>query len=704
MNPCVRVVALGRRVRITAVVASLLCAASSAHAQTWTGATSTTWQTASNWNAAVPTSTGTAVFNASSTQNLAITSTAATTIRGLRVVDPAGAISLAGSGMSLGAAGIDMAAATQNLTISSGVTILTGDQNWTVAGGRTLAVGAVPVRNGGANTNNVGGLIKTSTSGIIRMGTAASSAGVIYDGGGNPFVTYGLDNWAATDATGTIVSTTYASNAFTAGTNVSIDTAGDYATATGNPAFNSVRFNNADGPVTVSNPGSGNSPTYRGILMTSTAQAVTINLGNIRPNRVSVAGASFSIVQNSTLGDLTINSVIPNASSSAPVSVVKSGSGRLVLAGANGYSGRTFINDGIVQLGSGSTAGSIATASEVVTQPGTTFAVNRSNAVALPNVISGGGQFTQLGSGSTTLSGTNTFTGAVNANGGALVFSTASNFGNGTAINFNSGTLVYASGNTTDLSGRTITLGASGGAIDTGGNNVSFAGSIGNGGAGGFTKVGSGRLTLAAGGSYAGATTVAGGELRVNGPLSSPTVSVAANTLLSGTGTLSGAVTLDNAATLAPGVAVGAGVEGVAARRGAERLKLAELHRRVGREQQVDAPGQRDLAVARQQRLRREVERDQRGGASGVQADRRALHPEHVRQTTRGEARFVARAHIGVDRVGHRVKAARVVARRHAHADQHLRRSQFPRACGERHAGDPPMRSLPDPATFRADL
>ena len=553
MNPCVRVVALGRRVRITAVVASLLCAASSAHAQTWTGATSTTWQTASNWNAAVPTSTGTAVFNASSTQNLAITSTAATTIRGLRVVDPAGAISLAGSGMSLGAAGIDMAAATQNLTISSGVTILTGDQNWTVAGGRTLAVGAVPVRNGGANNNNVGGLIKTSTSGIIRMGTAASSAGVIYDGGGNPFVTYGLDNWAATDATGTIVSTTYASNAFTAGTNVSIDTAGDYATATGNPAFNSVRFNNADGPVTVSNPGSGNSPTYRGILMTSTAQAVTINLGNIRPNRVSVAGASFSIVQNSTLGDLTINSVIPNASSSAPVSVVKSGSGRLVLAGANGYSGRTFINDGIVQLGSGSTAGSIATASEVVTQPGTTFAVNRSNAVALPNVISGGGQFTQLGSGSTTLSGTNTFTGAVNANGGALVFSTVSNLGAGTAINFNSGTLTYASGNTTDISTRTITFGASGGVIDTGGNNVSFAGSIGNGGAGGFTKVGSGRLTLAAGGSYAGATTVAGGELRVNGPLSSPSVSVAANTLLSGTGTLSGAVTLDNAATLAPG-------------------------------------------------------------------------------------------------------------------------------------------------------
>ncbi len=550
MNPCVRVVTPGRRVLITAVVASLLCAASSAHAQTWTGATSTTWQTASNWNSAVPASTSTAVFDASSTQNLAITSTSATTVRGLRVVDPAGAISLAGSGLSLGTGGIDMASATQNLSITSGVTVLTGDQNWAVAGGRTLTTAAVPIRNGGANNNNVGGLIKAGTSGSIRMGTAATT--VIADGGGNPFVTYGLDNWAATDATGTVVSATYTVDAFTPNTNVSITTSGSYNSGSGNPSFTSVRFDNAGGPVDVGNPAAG-TQTFRGILMTSTAQAVTISGGNIRPNRVSVAGASFSIVQNSTLGDLTINSVIPNASSSAPVSVVKSGSGRLVLAGGNGYSGRTFINDGIVQLGSGSTAGSIATASEVVTQPGTTFAVNRSNSISIPNFISGGGQFTQLGSGSTTLSGSNTFTGAVNVNGGALVFSTASNLGAGTAINFNSGTLVYAGGNTADLSARTITLGASGGAIDTGANNVVFANAIGNGGAGGFTKTGSGRLTLAAGGTYAGTTTVTAGELRVNGPLSSPTVDVAANSLLGGTGTLAGAVTIASAATLAPG-------------------------------------------------------------------------------------------------------------------------------------------------------
>ena len=310
------------RWRLLAVGVVMIASPVSSFAQTWTGATDATWQNASNWNTAVPTSTGTAVFNASSTQNLAITSTAATTVRGLRVVDPAGAISLAGSGLSLGTGGIDMASATQNLTVSSSITLLSGDQNWTPAAGRVLTSTNVPVRNSGANNNNVGGFLRVATTGATIISNTTRA--VIADGGGNPFVTYGLDDWAATDATGTVVSATYTVDAFTPGTNVSISTSGSYSSGSGNPSFNSVRFDNASGPVDVGNPAAG-TQTFRGILMTSTAQAVTITGGNIRPNRVSVAGASFSIVQNSSLGDLTINSVIPNASSNTPVSLVKSG-------------------------------------------------------------------------------------------------------------------------------------------------------------------------------------------------------------------------------------------------------------------------------------------------------------------------------------------------------------------------------------------
>ena len=532
------------RWHLLAVGAVMIASPVSSFAQTWTGATDATWQNASNWNTAVPTSTGTAVFDASSTQNLAITSTAASTVRGLRVVDPAGAISLAGSTLSLGTGGIDMSAATQNLTISSGVTLLSGDQNWTPAAGRVLTSTNVPVRNNGANNNNVGGLLRVATTGATIISNTTRA--VIADGGGNPFVTYGLEDWAATDATGTVIPAAYTADAFTG--NANIVTPNTYAINGANAS--SVRFDNATGDVTVNNT---NTSTLRGILMTSTATAVTINGGFIRPNRVSTAGATFSIIQNSTLADMTINSNINNASSNAPVSITKSGAGRLVLGGASGYTGRTFINEGILQLGSGSTTGSITSTVDIVTQPGSTFAVNRSNSVTISNVISGGGQFTQLGSGSTTLSGANTFTGPVNVNGGSLVFSAASNLGNGTAVAFDGGTLVYASSNTTDISGRTTTFNAAGGGINTNGNNVSFANAVGNAATGGFTKSGAGRLTLASGGSYTGSTAVSGGELRVDGPLSSTAVTVSVGATLSGTGALAGATTIDSGAALVPG-------------------------------------------------------------------------------------------------------------------------------------------------------
>lgn len=539
-----------------ALLAVAVMAASSGHAatRTWTGSIDGSWGAAGNWAGGAVTSADIGLFDATSTVNLATTLNTSTSALGIRITSPAGPVSIATNTLTLGTGGIDMATATQDLSVTSGVTLATGDQNWSVAAGRLLSTAAIPVRNAGSNSNNVGGFLKTSTTGTVRLGTTGTAN--VYDAGLNPFVTYGLDNWAATDASGNVIAVTYTTpsgTTFVANTNVTVNTTGSYGSG-GTVAFNSVRFNNADGPVLVTNP-SASSPTYRGILMTSTAQAVTITGGNIRSNRVSTAGASFSIVNNSTLGDLTItNATIPTASSSTPTSVVKSGSGRLVLNGTFAGNGRIFVNDGVFQLGGGGAVGALSgTANDIVVQPAATFAVNKSNAITISNAIVGGGQFSQLGSGSTTLAAANSFTGAVNVNAGTLVFGTASNLGNGTAINLNGGTLFYASGNTVDISTRTTTLGSGTSTINTNGNDVTFVNAVGNGGSGGFTKAGTGRLTLASGGTYAGATAITGGELRINGSLSSPTVSTAATTTLSGTGTLAGAVTLATNATLAPG-------------------------------------------------------------------------------------------------------------------------------------------------------
>lgn len=61
--------------------------------------------------------------------------------QGIRIADPGGAVIInTGSVLSLGSAGIDMSAATQNFSLRTNVA-LTSNQSWTVASGRTLEIG-----------------------------------------------------------------------------------------------------------------------------------------------------------------------------------------------------------------------------------------------------------------------------------------------------------------------------------------------------------------------------------------------------------------------------------------------------------------------------------------------------------------------------------------------------------------------------------
>ena len=90
--------------------------------------------------------------------------------------------------------------------------------------------------------------------------------------------------------------------------------------------------------------------------------------------------------------------------------------GREVLAGANTYSGGTTIAQGTLQLGNGGTTGSIV---GDVTNSGT-LAFNRSNAVTFGGSISGSGAVQQLGTGTTTLTGISTYSGATTVDAGTL--------------------------------------------------------------------------------------------------------------------------------------------------------------------------------------------------------------------------------------------------------------------------------------------
>lgn len=118
---------------------------SSALAQTtWTGATSGSWETATNWSGgAVPVFTTPVVFGAASTQNLSTTSSGRA-VQGITVTSPLTDVSITLTGpLTVNAGGINMSAAEKDLTISrSGFAAITigATQTWNIASGRTLKI------------------------------------------------------------------------------------------------------------------------------------------------------------------------------------------------------------------------------------------------------------------------------------------------------------------------------------------------------------------------------------------------------------------------------------------------------------------------------------------------------------------------------------------------------------------------------------
>ncbi|EMF51703.1 hypothetical protein SBD_6225 [Streptomyces bottropensis ATCC 25435] len=88
----------------------------------------------------------------------------------------------------------------------------------------------------------------------------------------------------------------------------------------------------------------------------------------------------------------------------------------------------------------------------------------------------------------------------------------------------------------------------------------------------------------------------------------------------------------DQAAALAPDESVGAGVEGVAAAVRGEGSETGDGVGAVGRQDQVDAAGERERALAAPQALGGQVDGDERGGLTGVDRETGAAQAEGVRE------------------------------------------------------------------------
>ncbi len=233
--------------------------------------------------------------------------------------------------------------------------------------------------------------------------------------------------------------------------------------------------------------------------------------------------------------------------------LTKTGAGTFTLTGSDTYTGTTTISAGTLQLGNGGTTGSIS--SDVVNN--SIFAVDRSDTFTFGHVISGPGQFQQVGTGTTVFDAMNSYTGATTISAGTLQTGVANALSTATAV-------TVASGATFDLAGNDQSIGSLAGTgsvqlgsatLTTGndGTSTAFSGVIA--GAGGLTKTAGGTFTLTGANTYAGPTNVNAGILSVDGSILSP-VFVNSGGTLGGTGTV-GQTVINSGGTLAPGDAVG---------------------------------------------------------------------------------------------------------------------------------------------------
>jgi fibronectin-binding autotransporter adhesin len=216
--------------------------------------------------------------------------------------------------------------------------------------------------------------------------------------------------------------------------------------------------------------------------------------GNDRATTVVNAGATLDFNDfSSTVANLQgTGSVLTGASAATAIAVregnfsgtiggagqlTKTGTGTLVLSGANTYSGGTTVSGGILQGTSTSLQGAIANNANVTFDQGFTG--------TYAGAMSGSGSLTKSGTGTLVLAGTNIYSGGTTVSGGILQGNTASLQGN----ILNNASVVF----------EQATNGTYGGTMS---------------GAGMLTKTGAGTLILGGSNSYSGGTIVSGGILQ----------------------------------------------------------------------------------------------------------------------------------------------------------------------------------------------
>ena len=451
---------------------------------------------------------------------------------------------------------------TLNMNLNSSANTGTGDTSLStlnVSGG-TLSVGTInmaTISNAnakGTSTINISGTASVTTgAGGINMANAsvsgATTTSIISITGGS--LTLG-GNISYSNAAGTKNTTLTLNGGLLNMGGFSIgDAAAPVGSGTGALNFQSGTLRN----VAEINGG--------GTLNKSTAGTLLLDTSNGYTGQTTITAGVLQITNGSALGTTANGTTVAATGAALEISNnitttaeavtlngtgVSNGGALRSTGGTNTYAGNiTLASASRINADAGSTLTLDVASGNAITSTDQSLTLGGAGNIVVADAVSlGAGGLTKDGTGTATLTATNTYAGNTVVSGGTL------QLGNGgTSGSLNAASAISVSSGATFAVNQsdTVTQGA-----DFGGAAIT--------GAGGFTQAGTGTTVLNAANSYNGATTVSAGTLQVgdgtSGSLTGTgTVTVTGTgTKLSGSGSIAGSTVISSGAVLAPGVGV----------------------------------------------------------------------------------------------------------------------------------------------------
>lgn len=410
------------------------------------------------------------------------------------------------------------AARTINNTSGAKITLSNSSYSWngdlTVASSVTAAASAIDFGTGGVTLNKGSNLLITLSADVTIGGVISGTSVNSFQKSGNGTLTLtGLNTF-----TGGLTVSAGRVNINNGGNGTASSVGTERLTinndrAIGNTSGSSITLT-TNNPITLFGGGGGNF---------SFLGPDNLNLGN---GAVSLGGSAASTrswtISNATL---TLGGAISEPLNVA-TGIMKLGNGTLVLSGANAYTGSTTVRAGTLVAGNSSAFGNATSA----------IAVGDSGTAA-------GDSATLLIDGARTLSRNISANNNSSSNSGAVTIggtnptSTSAIFSGNVTLNRNVSLTSLNSGATTEFSGIISQSGGTRTVSINGGSNA-------------------GTVSLTAGNTYGGTTTVNSGTLLANNTTGSATGSgsvVVKNTAtLGGNGIVSGAITIESGAKLNP--------------------------------------------------------------------------------------------------------------------------------------------------------